>query len=96
MKKVMKKALPKAKYGRGVVSTTDGATYTKTGKKIGSGMGKKAEYRDFNTGEGDRSYASSTEGAKAKLALRKANKEATKEGKIQVQKKGGTSKPKKK
>lgn len=88
----MKKALPKAKYGRGVVSTTDGSTYTKTGKKIGSGIGKKAEYRNFSTGEGDMSFIPTMGGAKAKQALRKSNKETVKAGDIKVQKKGGITK----
>ena len=88
----VKKSLPKAKFGKGVVSTTDGSTYTKTGKKIGSGIGKKAEYRDFTSGEGDRSYAPTVGGMAEKIKLRQANKKVSQSGNIQVQKKGGAVK----
>lgn len=81
---VSKKKLPTAKYGRGVVSTSDG-TYTRAGKKIGSGIGKSAEYRDFTTGTGDRSTKSISE----KVQLRKSNKKASDSGNIQIAKKGG-------
>ena len=81
--------IPKAQYGRGVVSTSEGSTYTKAGKKIGSGIGKKAEYRDFSTGEGDRSFAPTASGMAEKMRLRKANKEASKSGNIKVAKTGG-------
>jgi hypothetical protein len=87
------KSLPKAKFGRGVVSSTDGSTYTKTGKKIGSGIGKKAEYRDFTTGDGDRSFAPSVGGMSEKMKLRQSNKKTVKEGDIKM-KMGGAKKPK--
>ena len=84
--------LDKAKYRRGAVSTTDG-TYTKTGKKIGTGVGKKAEYRDFTTGSGDRSYAPTAAGMSEKMKLRQSNKKTTKQGNIEIKKMGGAKKP---
>lgn len=82
--------LTKARKGKGVISTTDGSTYNKSGKKIGSGLGKKAEYRDFATGEGDRVFAPAgirIGGLKAKVALRKSNRDVTKKGNIKVSQK---------
>lgn len=86
------KNLDKAKYRKGVVSTADG-TYTKTGKKIGTGVGKKAEYRDFTTGGGDRSYAPTVGGMSEKMKLRQSNKKTTKQGTIEIKKTGGAKKP---
>ena len=94
-KRSVKKTLPKAKLGRGVVSTQEG-TYTRTGKKIGSGIGKKAEYRDFTTGGGDRSYSPTLGGIAEKMKLRRENKKASQSGNIQVNKKGGAVKAKRK
>jgi hypothetical protein len=95
-KTIAKKPLAKAEFGRGVVSTTDGSTYTKTGKKIGSGIGKKAEYRDFTSGEGDRSYAPTVGGAVEKMKLRQANRKTANTGNIKVARKGAAIKSKKK
>jgi hypothetical protein len=98
MKTVKKTSAKKyQRGGQGVLSTADGSTYKSSGKKKGSGIGPKAEYRDFATGDGDRVFAPAGQkvgGLKAKMELRKSNKEVAKKGNIKVNQKGGTAKPK--
>lgn len=69
---------------RGVVSTEEG-TYSKSGRKYGTGHGKKAEYRDFTTGGGDRSMRA----GKIKRDLKKANRKVYREGDILMARNGG-------
>lgn len=92
----VKKPLAKAQYGRAVVSTDKESNYTASGKKIGTGFGKKAEYRNFTTGEGDASYVPTKAGRAAKNEVKSLNRAATKSGNIVIKKTGGVIKSKKK
>lgn len=90
-KTTAKKPLAKAQYGRAVVSTDKESNYTASGKKIGTGFGKKAEYRNFATGDGDTNYAPTKEGRAVKNEVKASNRAATKSGNIVIKKTGGAT-----